>query len=1484
MENIVFEFEPIALPVDAIHYIKFDKILIQINNIIENNEEYRKSKKKMHIKHIRQPLITIIEPDTNPEQSRKFMEYYRQHNTNISEIKNSHLNELITLQDIPSELDGLTLHEQPDIEALDKLLNSDLLQTSSNNGHLYERDKEQLEEYKNLIDANGIIKITYKKQKDMKMGRVYASGNLGAINLRKEIRSTLFNKQYVDIDIVNSQPTIFYQISKILKLNCPSLGRYITHREDVLQEIQHHYNVNRVNAKELIIILLFHGSFGSWARDNQIDKPQLEIIKDITRDLLAIEKEIITNNPELITRVKSIEKNKHKNQFQINKTTISYYAHEIENRILEEIYKYCIEHILITNGKACLCYDGIMILKDNYTPDLLIELNKIIYNKYGLDLKFEEKQTQSYLAILDEHIIEPVNEIALDIDVSSVYPIDSSDQNRIEYQLLDLIDPKIYRERSKILSVLGHIIKLSVKFNNALNIWIHLCVNAGKTNITKMIKQWESFKKTFYTFNTIRAYARQTDQKRMYELLRIHKMEQIYNIHGDNNNVIEIDTRYLLDKDKGLDDDTILCKNIKKFARGSNVKTLNIRSPYDTGKTQLLKQYISKYNPKRILWLSYRKTLTSDIHSNFHSFGFESYTDKKFNADRLIIQLESLLHIDGKCPTDEFLDDEEPIETVPVFDLIVIDEIESILNQFASNATFKDHNNERVFEYMDQIIKTSLRQGKKMITMDGDMSERSYSFLSRFGESINIYNSHMFNNFTFKILPSSEAKAFEDMIKADIIADKNLFIPSMSNTYATALEVELNKIPNKAVMLYNKHASDKTKEEDMKNIASVWSKLNCVITTPTIEAGVSFDAPHFHKIYAVICEGSCSQRSFFQMLARVRKVEEMEIIILNKSDFKLNNCNPWTYDEVKEKLESSDDPNIRKTIYIERDNDTLMKHNQFILTSYTSNYIYNRVEFLNKCKFMFLTIFKFLAEKKGFEFEIIQVDKKKKDEEVIIVEDPINSSLDSKILNAADISEDEFEELSKKQKQSELEQHEHYILEKHYIKRKTGLDILTLDIVIKFRHGDKIRDFTCLIDRNNQHNGTILSKDEEMSRHNYIIAIINKLGFKNIYDDKIIKNSEFEQNIRDTIEFLINEYTTNKKFDLIMNKSRHYIPNMRGGTLKALLGFINTHLSIYSVKISIMRKRERGVKNKISCYGIEILDNIEELLEYRMNKGFRIHDSDNIFVKPSERKSYNFKYNANINTRMTIDPIIHDISVDQILPNILVEPILHDTPIDPITPDISIDQILPNILVEPILSNDPTGTIKPIKPKNHSNDAEWDKYYRKLEKYRSSNKINSDSIRYNIYAFDRLDRGVKIDKNNSINPTNDRVIDRFKPRPTSNWHNEDELKLVEWLKTQPKSFIITPTGINDEYQQACEIYCAKDDDKQIQLNIEKNKAKETISKPIKKQYNAMLKIIDADPCYRKPEVMLKRTLNRIKLKMERYKTRYHYIKSYTQRQ
>ena len=65
------------------------------------------------------------------------------------------------------------------------------------------------------------------------------------------------------------------------------------------------------------------------------------------------------------------------------------------------------------------------------------------------------------------------------------------------------------------------------------------------------------------------------------------------------NNIIEINNPYLLELDDNLDKDTILNNNIDEFFNNENIKSFNLKSPYDTGKTQLIKKYIMKYKPQK---------------------------------------------------------------------------------------------------------------------------------------------------------------------------------------------------------------------------------------------------------------------------------------------------------------------------------------------------------------------------------------------------------------------------------------------------------------------------------------------------------------------------------------------------------------------------------------------------------------------------------------------------------------------------------------------------------------------------------------------------------------------------------------------------------------------------------------------------------------------------------------------------------------------
>ena len=184
----------------------------------------------------------------------------------------------------------------------------------------------------------------------------------------------------------------------------------------------------------------------------------------------------------------------------------------------------------------------------------------------------------------------------------------------------------------------------------------------------------------------------------------------------------------------------------------TEIKSINIKSPYGSGKTKFLKNIVSNENNKRILWVSYRITLTDDILNEFQKFGFGSYLNNEYSNDKLIIQLESLKHLQNL----EFENDEGEKE-ITSYDLIIIDEIESVLNHFDST-TFKGENKE-TFNYLFNIIDAS----KKVISLDSDMSNRSLEFISNFGKMKTIINEYNKNERTFNII-SNEAKFNQELI------------------------------------------------------------------------------------------------------------------------------------------------------------------------------------------------------------------------------------------------------------------------------------------------------------------------------------------------------------------------------------------------------------------------------------------------------------------------------------------------------------------------------------------------------------------------------------------------------------------------------------------------------------------------------------------------------------------------------------------------
>ena len=307
----------------------------------------------------------------------------------------------ISVKPVKSSLDGIKLFEVFNKTNLNKLINSNVLNTTPWNN--FDNEKQQLEDYRNQsvnyeflgnIDNYGIVPVKYKRVNGYSFGRVYPIKSLSLCTIRREIRHTIGNDIYIDIDISNCHPELIYQTCKHHNIKCDILEDYVINRDTKLEEVQAKYNVSREKAKKLFIILLYFGSFNTWVKELNVDNniSPTEFITKFINERNVYGKAIEDANEDIYLEVQA-NKTK-KNQFEYNEmaSVVSIWCQEIENRILETIYKFCLKKKYIKDKLAVLCYDGIMIEISKFKISILDEFTKLIKDTFGYNLKYVQKQ------------------------------------------------------------------------------------------------------------------------------------------------------------------------------------------------------------------------------------------------------------------------------------------------------------------------------------------------------------------------------------------------------------------------------------------------------------------------------------------------------------------------------------------------------------------------------------------------------------------------------------------------------------------------------------------------------------------------------------------------------------------------------------------------------------------------------------------------------------------------------------------------------------------------------------------------------------------------------------------------------------------------------------------------------------------------------------------------------------------------------------
>lgn len=139
-------------------------------------------------------------------------------------------------------------------------------------------------------------------------------------------------------------------------------------------------------------------------------------------------------------------------------------------------------------------------------------------------------------------------------------------------------------------------------------------------NENDVIDTYKTFTKKSYSIRTLHYIAKRDDPKEYNKI--------IYKIDINEKEIINpvyIDNRYLLDLNYNLDNNKdLFTAKISDFFN-NDYHCLSIKSPCYSGKTDSLKKIIKKFKQKKILFISYRISLSIDLMNNFKHFDFKTY-------------------------------------------------------------------------------------------------------------------------------------------------------------------------------------------------------------------------------------------------------------------------------------------------------------------------------------------------------------------------------------------------------------------------------------------------------------------------------------------------------------------------------------------------------------------------------------------------------------------------------------------------------------------------------------------------------------------------------------------------------------------------------------------------------------------------------------------------------------------------------------------
>lgn len=295
----------------------------------------------------------------------------------------------------------------------------------------------------------------------------------------------------------------------------------------------------------------------------------------------------------------------------------------------------------------------------------------------------------------------------------------------------------------------------------------------------------------------------------------------------------------------------------------SNENAILMYSFMGTGKSYQIQKYLSSsYNTdKTILSLSCRQIFAMQFSKELNLDCYLDLNKTEINySKKLMLSAESLYKLNEHK-----------------FDIVIIDEIESFLNQFNSEETMKNH-----IKSNTHALQNILKNAKNIICADAFLSQRSIDLFQDLDIKYKIiYNANKPSQRYKKFIKmnhrqsESKNKLFTDKMVLSMSEDlkngQKIYCVSGSRQRADSIFNTLTKKhPDSKILIYT---SDTGNHQDFKqDINQLW-KVDCLIFSTCITVGLNFTELWFDRLYCYFSPVGALTRDVHQAIMRIRHIK-----------------------------------------------------------------------------------------------------------------------------------------------------------------------------------------------------------------------------------------------------------------------------------------------------------------------------------------------------------------------------------------------------------------------------------------------------------------------------------------------------------------------------------------------------------------------------------------------------------------------------------